>query len=304
MKRKLIWFFLFMSIMLLTIQIINKVVGIETALKQLESSNVNIITINQFEEVALSQGKEVFKNRTMSGGQDYKSSEKLIVSTGEFPPFVYKENDQLRGISVEVISTILDQMKVNYEIIMEPWNRGQYELTSGNRFGLFPYVETRERLKNYVFSEPFYSTELNNNYFIAYGKEPSELKAIKDWDDINDYKIGGVYGYYYLDAFSERKISLDMSANELECLQKLRDGKIDLAVFNPLVVKFLTEKYMLQEAENFGITDFQLNPDALGDCLMLNNEDPWSSDFLMAFNKVLKSLEDDGTISKILENYK
>lgn len=304
MKGKLLWYFLFMVVALLLGRIIIKVGAIESELRQLESANVEIVTINHLEEVALSQGQEAFKNKASGNGNALESHEKLIISTGEFPPFVYLENEQLSGISVEVISAILDQMKVKYEIIVEPWNRGQYELTSGSRFGVFPYVETKERLRNFTFSKPFYSTELNNNFFIAYGKDDLALKAIKTWEDINDYKIGGVYGYYYLDEFATRGITLDLSATELECLQKLRDGKIDLAVFNPLVVKFLTEKYMSQEAEKFGITDFQMNPEALGDCLMLNNKDPWSADFLVEFNQVLKLLEDDGTISKILEKYK
>ena len=58
------------------------------------------------------------------------SDEKLTVLTEDWPPFNYKENGKVVGISTDLVLATLVKAGFAYEIRMYPWKRA-YQITVG-----------------------------------------------------------------------------------------------------------------------------------------------------------------------------
>lgn len=272
-------------------------------LEQLYQTRPNVASLNRIKEIAEASGKQEMQKREATGSEWRNQSEQLIFSTGEFPPYVYTENGEPKGIAYEIVVETLKDMGITPVIVFEPWQRGVFELKSGRRMASFPYLRTPERERRYVFSEILTPVALDDNYFMGYNRSSELLASIKDWKDLEGYKIGGVAGNYYEELFKSRGVMYDVSSTELECLTKMIDGKVDFAVFNPLVVKHLLKQALPQFAEQFGATAFRLNPTVMGNYLMLSNDNPWAEDFLKEFNKALVQLESSGELQRIIDRY-
>lgn len=296
------WLILLSCLTILILTLVGILLRISYAIDEVDSKVYPVLTQQKLTKIR--HTKRSTNTSDLMAEKNRKSNYgKIVISTGEYPPFVYMQDGKMMGISYEVIQLVFSKMTVDTNIIIEPWNRGLYEMNRGNRFGVFPYAITPERQQHYLFSEQLYDSDINDNFFFGYSLDESEARQINGWKDINGMKIGGVYGYYYLNVFQERNIQIDISANEKECLQKLIDGKIDLAVFNPLVVKHLVGTHFPEAENKFIQTAFQLNPTYIGDYFMINADDYSNELFLNKFNQTLSELKANGEIQKILDKY-
>lgn len=226
-----------------------------------------------------------------------------IFDSSEYPPYVTSTKSKPTGLSYEILELVLNSMNVKYEIKIESWNRGIYELNRGESFGVFPYAATGERRIRYLFSDAFYENSKKKDVFYAYSADmKTELLDLK-WEDLSKLRVGGVYGYYYIEKFEQNNITVDLSTDELECLKKLRDRKIDVAVFDPLAADYLINEKFKNETQFFRKTGLTMVPEGVGDFLMVRKEDPRAEAFLKRFNEELRILKENGSIDKIVNKY-
>jgi len=228
----------------------------------------------------------------------------FLFATGEYPPYVYTEDGQTKGLDYEILKAALNHMNIEFEIQLLSWSRGMYLLDTGQVFGVFPYTPTKNRLEKYRFTSNFFEHNNRKSYVYTTSKEIFDQLAQKtSISSINNYHLGGVYGYFYIDELNEKGISLDFSISEEECLNKLIDGKVDLIILDELSGDFIINQHTRLKDTEIYKTNISIASIITGEYLMLNPENSYSNEFILNFDQAIIDLTNDGTIPSLLKKY-
>lgn len=218
---------------------------------------------------------------------DWNQGDTLLFVSGEYPPYVYTDEGKLQGISYDALVAILDEMGVDYQFEMMSWSRALKLIDNGQAFAAFPFAVSEERLKKYYFSDAYHTIPDKSDFFYAYGANDS-YQTMTSLEDLYGLKVGCIYGYYYLETLESLDLELEFSVSEKECLEKLKDGRIDVAIFDPLVAEFMIDTYFETSSDQFHQLSLSMRSDQAGDRLMLNKENAYASEFLNQFNQLTK----------------
>src|SRR6056297_2484100 len=84
----------------------------------------------------------------------------VVVFTGEYKPLV-SETMTGNGFISEIIGEVFNRMP-EYEIKLEfsSWKRNKALVASGKAWGTFPYSRTAERMKEFLFSDIIFQSEM------------------------------------------------------------------------------------------------------------------------------------------------
>ena len=73
------------------------------------------------------------------------SADNVIVVTENYPPYNYKQNDQLLGLSTDVIRKVMDASGLEYEIRLYPWARAYTMALTQDNVLIYTIMRTKER---------------------------------------------------------------------------------------------------------------------------------------------------------------
>lgn len=121
---------------------------------------------------------------------------KIGVDTWE--PFIFANEKEITGISIDYIKELTDKMGVNLVIRRVPWARSLKMLKSGQLDAVINMVKTKERSKYIVFTEPPYF-KLTTRFYIKKGKNVK----IEKYEDLYNYLIGTVKNSAYFERFDK-----------------------------------------------------------------------------------------------------
>ncbi len=83
------------------------------------------------------------------------ANDKIRFHVSNFPPYAYKENDQIKGIGVELVAKIMRQAGVEYELELVPnYGRALHSITEAKSDGFFLASQNGERDAIAVLSLP------------------------------------------------------------------------------------------------------------------------------------------------------
>lgn len=120
-------------------------------------------------------------------------SEDIIFSVGDFAPYHYEENGEIKGKFIELIERISQQMKVTPKFVIYPWKRALETVKRGDSDGIISVYRTQERDEFlYIAAEPLGFTNIS----VFTGKE-NDLKVHELSDLKNTYLLqvrGSSYG--------------------------------------------------------------------------------------------------------------
>ncbi len=224
---------------------------------------------------------------------DFDTSGPLVFVSGEYEPYIYTENGEIKGSEYELVKAVLDDMGVDYEIRMMSWARGLYLMDIGDAFAAFPYYRTREREAIYLFSDSLIDTE-RVDYFYYYSEDDSADEVgvqLDNFGDLNQYKVGGIEGYYYISVFDNLGIPYDLSIDEVECFQKLKEGRIDVFPISKISAEAVINRHFEGDKSNFKRSSFSIRTDYDGEYLMVKRENSKAQAFIMAFNQSLYKIK-------------
>lgn len=104
-----------------------------------------------------------------------------------------RKDNKLTGFTIELIERVFAKYKISWDIELIPWSRCLYEVKKGKKYQmLLNAVSNEQRRKDYHFSAPHF--EAKNFYFYSKDKYPNGL-PIESPADLDNYVLGGVYGY-------------------------------------------------------------------------------------------------------------
>ncbi len=183
-------------------------------------------------------------------------------TTGEYPPFTYLENDELRGVDIEIARRIAEKLDLELKIEQLPFESLFPSLASNQiDIAMDAITITDERKKFLQFSAPYYTADQ-----VIVTPENSPLQITKT-EDLGNYKIGcqkETTGAAYVKknlvdkGLLPAKNYMEFTTN-VEALGELFGGRIDLlSIDNTAAQGFSKNKplrivYTFPTAEQYGI---------------------------------------------------
>jgi polar amino acid transport system substrate-binding protein len=184
---------------------------------------------------------------TSAFAQPYK------VCTNDWPPFTMMENGEVRGIDADLLSLVLTNLGVSYEISMEPWKRCLYRMNNNDLDILLDAFYSQERAQIMIYpSEPTAETSLVLFYAKA---RPHTVNSVAN---LNGLRVGTEPGYAYAnEEFMNGSHFVREDAPTLEAnFGKLMRGRVDLVITDRTVGLYTAKKLGIE-------TQIDYNPRSL-----------------------------------------
>ncbi|MCJ0761939.1 transporter substrate-binding domain-containing protein [Variovorax terrae] len=209
-----------------------------------------------------------------------------VALEGTYPPFNYRENNQLAGFEVELANALAQKLGVKAVFSTSEWSSilaglqaGKYDVVI-NQVGI-----TDKRKETFDFSEPY---TISSPQLIVRKDEKREFKSLAD---LKGRKLGVGQGTNFADlARAVGGIDVKTYPGAQEYLQDLALGRIDAALNDSLLIPYIVRQTRLPlkpgapvgELEKSGIPFVKNNPR-----------------FKAAIDKALADLQADGSFAKI-----
>ncbi|MCP4024481.1 MAG: amino acid ABC transporter substrate-binding protein [Desulfobacteraceae bacterium] len=230
-------------------------------------------------------------------GTDCESLPKLKITSGEYAPFVSSKIDGY-GLITEIITASLKDMGYAPEYVFYPWKRCELAVKNGELWAAFPYAYTEERAKFSLYSDRI----MNSDTKFFYSKKHLKKKVVwETLEDLKQYKIGGVLGYFYRKDFDESGLKVIYAASEASAVNRLRLGSVDLYVSDEAVFWHLVQQNHSSEKMDFAVLDKSYSK--IGYHLMVSKKYPGAQELLTKFNVCLKQVRQSGLFNRILKKY-
>jgi polar amino acid transport system substrate-binding protein len=227
-----------------------------------------------------------------------RPTKELIVSGHpEWPPIMYRQNDQIVGAGPEIVKKIFSDLGISVVSKYEgPWDLVQDKAKSGAVDVLAAAYKTAAR-------------ETYMDYSIPYTVDPVVLVVKKgrtfpyaEWDDLITKKgvvtSGDSYGQDF-DNFIKEKLTVKEVATPAEAFALLDQAEVDYFVY----ALYSAENYLFAHKVS---TQFEIIPQyvsAENFYLTISKKSPFIY-LLPQVNDLLKKYQDDGTIERIIKNNK
>ena len=217
-----------------------------------------------------------------------------IATNAEYPPFEFKENNQFKGVDIELAKLLAEKLNMEYEIFDVDFDILLPSLINNKYdFALSAITITEKRQEKVNFSIPYYTTD---QAIIAY--KTSEIKIIKE-KDLSPYKIGvqkGTTGKLHIEnnliiKNKMKKENLISYSSNVNAIDDMIAGKIDLVIIDDSVAKGYSKLkpiktiYTIKTDEEYGV--------AL----------PKNSPYTIKINKALKEIINSEDWVEIIRKY-
>ena len=205
-----------------------------------------------------------------------------------FPPYEYKDGDDVVGIDAEIAQALADKLGLQLEIVDMDFDSLVASVQSGKiDMSLAGMTVTEERKQNVDFTDS-YATGVQ----VIIVKEDSDIASA---DDLEGKLIGvqqGTTGHLYCaDDFGEDNVI--PYANGATAVQALLQGKVDCVVIDQEPAKAFVEA-------NEGLKILETAYTTEDYAAAVSKDNPALT---AALNSALLELKDDGTIQGILDKY-
>ena len=205
-----------------------------------------------------------------------------------FPPYEYKDGDDVVGIDAEIAQALADKLGLQLEIVDMDFDSLIASVQSGKiDMSLAGMTVTEERKQNVDFTDS-YATGVQ----VIIVKEDSDIASA---DDLKGKLIGvqqGTTGHLYCaDDFGEENVI--PYANGATAVQALLQGKVDCVVIDQEPAKAFVEA-------NEGLKILETAYTTEDYAAAVSKDNPALT---AALNSALQELKDDGTIQGILDKY-
>jgi len=157
----------------------------------------------------------------VSGGQ------KLMVLTEDWPPFNYKENNRIVGISTDLVIAALNKAGLEYTLHLYPWKRAYQVTRDATNTLLFTTSRTKKRETLFKWIGPLFSRKI-----VMYKLKSRNDIHINSLEDLKKYQLGILRGgsveeYLRTKGF-QNQVHYQCVAKEKQNILKLFANRIDM----------------------------------------------------------------------------
>lgn len=236
-------------------------------------------------------GKEDTEKKEQTTYEKIMDKGVLTVGTeGTYQPFTYHdESDTLTGYDVEVAKAIGEKMGVKVEFSEITWEGLLASLDNGtvdlvlNQVGV-----TDERKEKYDFSDPY----LYSYIALIVNKDHNDITS---WDTSKGKKTSLNISSNYAAVAEEYEMDITASETFSKDIELLLAGRTDCVINNTIAFN----DYLIQKPDTpIKIADVRAEADTVAAPIPKGNED-----LVEAVNKAIKELREDGTLTKLSEQF-
>lgn len=112
------------------------------------------------------------------------------VVTENFAPFAYIENDEVKGLSIEIVEALLEKLNVDTEIEIKPWSRAYNQTLMGTNGVLFSVARTEQRENLFKWVGPLVSDSVD---FYKSKVSKIEVESLEDAKKLNSILVVNSY---------------------------------------------------------------------------------------------------------------
>ena len=220
-----------------------------------------------------------------------------LVTAENYLPFTGKSLPA-GGLATELVDAAFWAVDLKVNVTWTAWKRAVSKTLSGQFVGTFPYMETPERLKDFIFSNPIYTM---NSYF--YVRANSDITAATD-AALKGKRLCRPIGYGMEPAIQkliDSKILVVTTPQSQEiCFKLLKQKRVDVVVETELIAENTIKKSIGSSA---GIVRLSEPVGSISLGLMTAKESPIGQKAVEKFNDGLKIIKANGTYDKIVRKH-
>lgn len=186
--------------------------------------------------------------------KNHKDSINIFVECN-FPPFIYVENETIKGASYDILKRIEIDLGISFNFTKCENLKDILERMKSSGCNIVTSVKkTDERKKFMIFSESYYEVPV----IIATHKRIDEAL---DYRKLDQYIIGvgAEYSIYYHLKNNYPNYKLKVYDTDMECLQNLALGNIDVALTDIASVSYLVQKKDINDIRISNVIPFSYN---------------------------------------------
>ncbi len=219
------------------------------------------------------------------------NAQTLPLATGEWVPWTSAGLENY-GEFAERVTIVMKEMGMEPDYVFYPWRRCFDSVAKGRVWAAFPYSYTEERAKQVWYSDMLACSRTVFFYYDSGG--PPVRYRFERLEDLKPYRIGGVTGYFYEEAFKAAGLQVDYANKEINSIEKLMVGRIDLVPVNERVGWDLIKTRFPDSFRNFHILEKPLSVKPLR--LIVSRDYPGSKKLFDRFNQALQRCIEKGLI--------
>ncbi|MGD9368270.1 MAG: transporter substrate-binding domain-containing protein [Desulfobacteraceae bacterium] len=224
-------------------------------------------------------------------GASSSNAQNLTMATGEWIPFTSASMAHF-GEFTKSVTIVLNEMGAEPDYRFYPWGRCFDSVEKGRVWAAFPYSYTVERAKKVWYSDKLSCSK--TVFFYYNGEGPPREYHFERLEDLKPYRIGGVTGYFYEESFKNAGLLVDYVNKEINAMEKLKMGRIDLMPVNERVGWRLIKTHFPDDAHKFKTLAKPLDVTHLR--LIVSKDYPGSKNLLQRFNNALQRCIHKGLI--------
>mgnify|MGYP000632398604 CR=1 FL=1 len=229
----------------------------------------------------------------------YANEKTIHLTSLEWPPYAGASLPQ-QGISIAVARAAFNAMGYDLKVTFFPWSRA---VTLAKRkeskfIGYFPEYFSTQTGKDFIYSDEMGSSPL------GFAERKNQSISWTKLDHLKPYRIGIVQDYINTEEFDamidSQSLKISSTINDAANLKKLMSQRIDLAVIDKNVMKYLfkTDPSLSQKSDSAQFNNMILENKNLYICFKKNNHGQKISDI---FNQGLKKINITITTKSVID---
>lgn len=226
-----------------------------------------------------------------------KSRPTLYMVTGEWEPYVSEKLPNHGGIT-ELVEAIVDEMGMELKYEFVPWVRAESLVRRGDVFGAFPYASNQQRRKEFNFSDPLFASYTVFFYYKPYHPQLD----FQSLDELRDYRIAGVKGYFYIDLFEQAGLPVASVNNREQLILWLHRNRVDLVPMDLVGGQNLIQKILPDDTSHFAFIprNIDTRSDGSNSHILISRKFPRAKQLTSEFNAALKRVKEKKLYQRIM----
>jgi len=225
------------------------------------------------------------------------ANDTIRISNGEWPPYLSKDLKKY-GVTSHIVQEAFALENINVKYEWFPWKRALHMAKVGEINASIAWSKTKEREKDFLFSDVI----INGNVVFFHLK--SQTFDWNSFEDLEDIRIGSIFGYQYGNKIQEIKAIPNTDVfeveNEKKLFQMLLKKRFHAVIINLDVGYGVLNKYFTKD-ELASITYHKkpFHDEKLR--LLFSKKMNENEELIRQFNKGLKRLKSSGVFEKYYE---
>lgn len=173
----------------------------------------------------------------------------LKLVTIYYPPYIYKENNEIKGFSVDIVKNVFQKMNQRIHINIQPWLRSQQDIKDGSADVIFTIFKSIDRE---LFMD-FNRIPIVYQNISFYVRSDVKIKYDGDFKKISPNIVGVVkgvnYGPLFTKAINEKILPTEDCTDYEKCILKLHANRTKVIIANEIIFKYITNKLNIKQNE-------------------------------------------------------